>query len=99
MSHHHASICAGSLLVGRLTHWVMVLLLLGGTLLAAAPPPLAHAANITVTTATDEDNGSLGGGAGISLREAVLYGASGDVISLPAGTYNLTISGGGEDLG
>ncbi|MES2923803.1 MAG: hypothetical protein V4819_19775 [Verrucomicrobiota bacterium] len=34
-----------------------------------------------VTTAIDEDDGSLGGGTGISLREAVNYAAAGDTIT------------------
>jgi hypothetical protein len=54
---------------------------------------------INVTTTADEDNGLLGGGAGISLREAIRYSAAGDIINLPAGTFTLTIAGANEDLG
>ncbi|MGL4398392.1 MAG: choice-of-anchor Q domain-containing protein [Luteolibacter sp.] len=42
--------------------------------------PLAAHGTI-VTTATDEDNGSLNGGAGISLREAVKYSPVGTTIT------------------
>lgn len=41
-----------------------------------------------VNTATDEDNGSLKGGSGISLREAVKYSSSGSTI-----TFTPTLSG------
>jgi predicted outer membrane repeat protein len=41
----------------------------------------------------------LGGGAGISLREAIRYSAAGDTINLPAGTFTLTLAGANEDLG
>lgn len=54
---------------------------------------------IPLTTFVDEDNGFLGGGAGISLREAIRYSAAGDVVQLSAGTYNLTLYGPGDDLG
>ena len=46
-----------------------------------------------VTTATDEDNGFLGGGAGISLREAVRYSPTGSLI-----TFDLGLSGGTSTL-
>ena len=39
---------------------------------------------VTVTTAVDEDDGSLGGGSGISLREAVRYAASGATVYFDA---------------
>ena len=49
---------------------------------------------IVVTTLTDEDNGSLGGGTGVSLREAVKYSPSGSLItfapSLSGQTLTLT---------
>jgi len=82
----------------RLARLALAATMLASLLLTAFQPLTARAANITVTTTNDENNGSLGGGAGISLREAVLYAASGDVISLPAGTYALTIPG-SDDLG
>ena len=44
-----------------------------------------------VTNSTDEDNGSLGGGAGISLREAVKYSASGSIITFSAALSGQTI--------
>ncbi|MEO5715708.1 MAG: choice-of-anchor Q domain-containing protein [Luteolibacter sp.] len=49
--------------------------------------PLISTATI-VTTAADEDNGSLGGGSGISLREAVKYSGSGSGI-----TFSVSLSG------
>lgn len=54
---------------------------------------------IPTTTFVDEDNGFLGGGTGVSLREAVKYSAANDTITLSAGVYNLTLAGPGEDLG
>lgn len=48
--------------------------------LALALFPLVAPATI-VTTSMDEDNGSLGGGGGISLREAVKYSAPGSTIN------------------
>jgi hypothetical protein len=63
---------------------------------------VAHAASITVTTTVDEVNGITAsiaaligtpGGAGISLREAIIAAnntAGADTITLPAGTYTLT---------
>jgi CSLREA domain-containing protein len=70
------------------------------------PPPMAYAGTtITVNTTADElnDNGNC------SLREAIQAantdtavdncpaGSGADTITLPAGTYTLTISGAGED--
>ena len=81
----------------RWTRWLLLTMIIGGLLPLGAQTPHALAAGITVTTTTDEDNGSLGGGTGVSLREAVLYAATGDVIILPAGTYNLTTPGGAND--
>jgi len=52
--------------------------------------PLAAHGTI-VTTATDEDNGSLGGGTGISLREAVKYSPAGDIITFDAALSGQTI--------
>jgi hypothetical protein len=57
--------------------------------------PLLYAATITVTTTMDEDDGMLGGGTGISLREAIRYSVAGDVIELAANaTYVLDLSNG-----
>lgn len=44
-----------------------------------------------VTTVADEDDGSLGGGTGISLREAVKYSPSGDIITFSSGLSGATI--------
>lgn len=54
---------------------------------------------IPTTTFVDEDNGFLGGGTGVSLREAIRYSAAGDTAQLSAGVYNITIPGVGENLG
>jgi hypothetical protein len=59
---------------------------------------LPSAGNVTVTTATDENNGSLnpGLGTGTSLREAVAHAAAGSVIdfaSTPSGR-NLVLTAG-----
>ena len=76
------------------------LLLLTAPLLCGSIP----AATVTVTTTTDEVNGNTTsianliatpGGAGISLREAIIAAnntAGADTITLPAGTYTLTIA-------
>ena len=65
----------------------------------------AGAATVTVTTTLDEVNGNTSsianliaapGGAGISLREAIIAANNtpgADVITLPAGTYTLTRAG------
>ena len=60
-------------------------------LAAALVPYAAFAATNTVTTLVDEDDGSLGGGAGISLREAVKYSAAGDVVTFAANLSGQTI--------
>ncbi len=62
---------------------------------------LVFAITITVTTTTDEDDGVLGDGTGISLREAIRYSAAGDIIELAANaTYVLTrASASGEHEG
>src|ERR671921_618797 len=71
--------------------------------LALAPP--AHAATISVTTTTDELNAD----GDCSLREAVraanldasvdacVAGTGADMITLPAGTYLLSVAGRDED--
>ncbi|MBX2927130.1 MAG: hypothetical protein KF852_04785 [Saprospiraceae bacterium] len=54
---------------------------------------------ITVTTTADEDDGFLGGGTGISLREAIRYASDGCVIELAANaTYTLSRTAGNEGL-
>ena len=52
--------------------------------------PLA-ACGSTVTTFTDEDNGSLGGGTGVSLREAVKYSPAGATITFAPALSGQTI--------
>ena len=52
---------------------------------------LLAAHGTTVTTTTDEDNGSLGGGTGISLREAVKYSTAGETITFAPGLSGQTI--------
>jgi len=76
----------------------LALSLLGGLVLSVT----SRAASITVTTTADEVNGTTTsiatliatpGGAGISLREAIIAANNtpgADVINLPAGTYTLT---------
>ena len=44
-----------------------------------------------VTTTTDEDNGTLGGGSGISLREAVKYSSAGTTITFTPALSGQTI--------
>jgi hypothetical protein len=70
--------------------------------LACALVTCAQAANVAVSTTLDEVNGNTSsianlnashGGAGISLREAIIAANNtpgADVITLPAGTYTLT---------
>lgn len=50
---------------------------------------IAHAT--IVTTLSDEDNGSMGGGSGISLREAVKYSIAGDTITFAPALAGKTI--------
>jgi CSLREA domain-containing protein len=54
---------------------------------------------ITVNTLVDENNG-IGDGSSVSLREAIIQAnalAGDDTISLPTGTYHLTLTGAGEE--
>jgi parallel beta-helix repeat protein len=60
------------------------------TLLMLILLPLASYGTI-VTTTTDEDNASLGGGTGISLREAVKYSAAGTTITFTPALSGQTI--------
>lgn len=71
------------------------------------PAPVAHAADIVVTTTSDEVNTD----GDCSLREAILAanldtpvdacpaGNGADTLSLPAGTFTLSLIGTGENLG
>jgi predicted outer membrane repeat protein len=73
--------------------------------MACALVTSAPAANVTVSTTLDEANGNTTsianliatpGGAGISLREAIIAAnntAGADIITLPTGTYTLTLVG------
>ncbi|MBL8045774.1 MAG: CSLREA domain-containing protein [Anaerolineales bacterium] len=73
----------------------------------AAPTQIARAATITVTTTEDENNTD----GDCSLREAIRAantdttvdacpaGSGTDTIELPAGIYNLSLPGSGEDAG
>jgi len=75
--------------------------------IALLAPAAAHAATIAVTTTADEFNSNP---AACSLREAIwaanhdlvleapgcTVGSGTDEITVPAGTYNLTIPGAGE---
>lgn len=62
---------------------------------AALVPYSAFGTTIIVTTTADEDDGSLGSGTGVSLREAVKYSAPGDAINfapvLSGQTIRLTL--------
>ena len=56
---------------------------------------------VTVTTLVDENDGGAAG-TGWALRDAILYAnshAGDDTVSLPAGTYTLSITGRSEDNG
>ncbi len=75
----------------RVTHVCIATLAMSFVAFAATNTP-AHAAGITVTTTAD-------GGAG-SLRDAITQANTNpgaDVITVPAGTYTLSITGTGED--
>ncbi|MAT38304.1 MAG: hypothetical protein CL946_01730 [Ectothiorhodospiraceae bacterium] len=61
----------------------------GTTARAEHPDAFAPAMSITVTTGFDEDDGYVGGGMGVSLREALTHAADGATITIPAGVYTL----------
>lgn len=84
-------------------HWLTILSWVAGLVLTVSPVPVAYALTINVNTTSDIVDGDGCSGT-CSLREAVLIanGAPGaDTINIPAGTYNLTRTGGGSpaDLG
>lgn len=91
--------------VSFLFGFVLVLLLVMGLLGTAVFIPIVYAETITVNTTDDEVNSD----GDCSLREAILSantntavdaceaGDGDDIISIPAGTYILSISGAGED--
>ena len=72
------------------------LVLLGSERAAATMIPLAPTATFTVTKTTDTNDGFCN--ADCSLREAVVAanGVPGSTVSVPAGTYQLTINGTAE---
>lgn len=84
---------------------LLILLVVGGWGATAVLTPLVHADTITVTTTADEVNND----GDCSLREAILaangdtavdncsVGSGADVITLPPGTYTLSLAGAGED--
>ncbi len=54
-------------------------------------PKTAYAATLTVTTTVDENDGSCVDG-DCSIRDAIAVAVAGDTISIPAGSYNLSIA-------
>lgn len=77
----------------RGTHALVAVTLLASAL-PASSPRLAHAATFTVTKTADTNDGVCDGDC--SLREAILTANASpgpDTITLPAGTYQLTIAG------
>ncbi len=84
--------------------WLILLFIIGLSL-TAVPLPIAHAATITVNTTNDENNSD----GDCSLREAIIAantdtavdacpaGNGADTITLPAGTYLLSLAGADED--
>ncbi|MCA9955524.1 MAG: CSLREA domain-containing protein, partial [Anaerolineales bacterium] len=84
---------------------LLFLLVVGGLGITAVFTPLVHADTITVDTTADEVNTN----GNCSLREAILSangdtavdsctaGSGADVITLPPGTYTLSLAGAGEN--
>jgi CSLREA domain-containing protein len=75
------------------------LAVIAGVLLLSASS-WAHAATFVVTKTADTNDGTCD--SDCSLREAIIAANANpgaDVITLPAGTYTLTIPGAGEDGG
>ena len=72
--------------------------LLAGLALSVTPPQAAYAATFIVTKTADTNDGTCD--ADCSLREAIAAAnaaAGADIITLPAGTYTLTIAGRTEE--
>lgn len=63
----------------------------------ASPARMAEAATLTVTKTADTNDGTCD--SDCSLREAINAAGSGDNVSVPAGTYMLSIAGAGENAG
>ena len=89
----------------RILRLSVAVVLIAGAVLTIRPTPIVLAGTITVNTTTDENNVD----GDCSLREAIIAantdtavdacpaGSGADTISLPAGTYALTIAGTNED--
>lgn len=76
-----------------------IIVLVIGLLLSPASIPIAHAATYTVTKSDDSNDGTCD--TDCSLREAIIAANAtpgSDSITLPSGTFVLTISGTFEDL-
>lgn len=107
MTHSHSSILTHQ---PRLRLLLGILPLVGAALLVA-PAPVAQAASFTVNTTSDGADllpgdgvcdASAQAGEQCTLRAAIQTAnatAGADTISLPSGTYTLTIAGTGEDNG
>ena len=75
---------------------------LGVAVLLLGPVGAASATTFNVNTTTDGNHGSCGTTPGsCSLRDAIIAanaGSGGDTINVPPGTYDLTLTGAGEDM-
>ena len=75
---------------------------LGVAVLLLGPVGAASATTFNVNTTTDGNHGSCGTTPGsCSLRDAIIAangGSGGDMIDVPPGTYDLTLTGAGEDM-
>ena len=83
-------------------HLFFVATLLAGLALSVAPPQVAHAATYVVDRFDDNAGATActGGANDCSLRGAITAAnaaAGADTITLPAGTYTLSIGGTGDD--
>ncbi|MCX6032064.1 MAG: LamG domain-containing protein [Chloroflexi bacterium] len=90
----------------NLLHLLLVAALLAGLMFSLAPLRVAHAATFIVNTAADTTDVNPGNGicadssGKCSLRAAISEAnalAGDDTITLPAGTYTLTLAGASED--
>ncbi len=79
--------------------FTLIASLLAALLLGTLPVPAAHAATFVVTKTADTADGTCD--ADCSLREAIIAAnaaAGDDTITVPAGTYTLTIAGTDENV-
>ncbi|MBK8432315.1 MAG: CSLREA domain-containing protein [Chloroflexi bacterium] len=86
--------------MNQLYRVIWVVCLLATAVLFSAPPRPAYAATFVVTKTADTADGTCD--ADCSLREAIIAAnaaAGADVITVPAGTYTLSIAGTGENAG